>query len=122
MLSKEMDMGMIMKEIKRKADDEVTRRDNKILDAKLDKLFEFYKQVRKELEYFLKSSRNGNVKDANENPSLTTKKLHSPNCLSCTPKQRPNSSRRLNSKPRFDLSMEESMEHMKNSMYVRGTF
>ena len=35
MLSKEMDIGLIMKEIKRKADEENTRRDTKIMDAKI---------------------------------------------------------------------------------------
>lgn len=121
MLSKELDISTIMKEIKKKADEDATRRDTRIIDGKVEKLFEFYKQVRRELEMCMKGSRAGVGKET-DNPSLTTKKLHSPNCLSCTPKQRPNSSRRSGSRTKFDLSMEDSMDHIKNSMYVRGGY
>ena len=44
-----MDKGLIMREIRKKADEEATRRDTRIIDGKLDKLFEFYKQIRREL-------------------------------------------------------------------------
>lgn len=45
-----MDMGAIMKELKKKCDEENTRKDTKILDGKIDQLFEFYKQLRREME------------------------------------------------------------------------
>lgn len=47
MITKEMDMGMIMKEIKRKLDEDVGKRDIRIIDSKIEKLFDFYKQMRK---------------------------------------------------------------------------
>lgn len=50
LLSKEMDMGAIMKELKKKCDEENTRKDTKILDGKIDQLFEFYKQIRRDLD------------------------------------------------------------------------
>jgi hypothetical protein len=39
-----------MKELHRKCDEENTRRDTKILDGKIEQLFEFYKQLRKEVD------------------------------------------------------------------------
>ena len=38
---------MIMKEIKRKLDEDVGKRDIRIIDSKIEKLFDFYKQMRK---------------------------------------------------------------------------
>jgi len=40
-------MGAINKELKKKCDEENTRRDVKILDSKIDQLFDFYKQIRR---------------------------------------------------------------------------
>lgn len=40
-------MGAITKELKKKCDQENTRKDNKILDGKIEQLFEFYKQLRR---------------------------------------------------------------------------
>ena len=39
MLSKDLDMGQIMREIQKKSDDETTRRDMRIIDSKIEKLF-----------------------------------------------------------------------------------
>lgn len=50
MLSKDLDIGTLTKELKRKSDEETTRKDFKVMDAKIEKLFEFYKQVRREIE------------------------------------------------------------------------
>ena len=46
-LSKEIDMGSIMRELKKKCDEENTRKDTRILDGKIEQLFEFYKQLRR---------------------------------------------------------------------------
>jgi hypothetical protein len=43
-------MGAITKELKKKCDEENTRKDTKILDGKIEQLFEFYKQLRREIE------------------------------------------------------------------------
>lgn len=40
-------MGAIMKELKRKCDEENTRKDTRILDGKIEQLFDFYKQLRR---------------------------------------------------------------------------
>lgn len=58
MLSKEMDMGAVMKELRKKCDEENTRKDTKILDGKIEQLFEFYKQLRKEMDEKRKMSKN----------------------------------------------------------------
>ena len=84
LLTKDMDINVIMKEIKRKADEDSTFKDIRILDGKVEKLFDFYKQVRKELEEYARRASKGG-KDPFENASMTTKKLYSPNCLSCNP-------------------------------------
>jgi hypothetical protein len=39
MLSKDLDMGQIMREIRKKSDDETTRRDMRIIESKIEKLF-----------------------------------------------------------------------------------
>ena len=49
-LTKECDMGAINRELKKKCDEENTRKDTRILDGKIDQLFEFYKQLRREVE------------------------------------------------------------------------
>ena len=49
-LSKEIDMGAITKELRKKCDEENTRKDTRILDGKIEQLFEFYKQLRREVE------------------------------------------------------------------------
>ena len=38
-LSKEIDVGAIMKELKKKCDEENTRKDTRILDGKIEQLF-----------------------------------------------------------------------------------
>ena len=43
-------MGAINRELKKKCDEENTRKDTRILDGKIDQLFEFYKQLRREVE------------------------------------------------------------------------
>lgn len=49
MLNKELDVSVIMKEIRKKSDDEATRREIRIIDSKIEKLFDFYRQVRKDI-------------------------------------------------------------------------
>ena len=49
MLSKEIDMSAIMKELNKKADEDPVRKDSKIMSCKIDQLFDFYKQLRKEV-------------------------------------------------------------------------
>lgn len=56
MLSKDIDIGALMKQIKRKSDEETTKKDFKIMDSKIEKLFDFYKQVRREIEELYKKS------------------------------------------------------------------
>lgn len=51
-------MGAIMKQLKKKCDEENTRKDTKILDGKIEQLFEFYKQLRREVEEKRKVSKN----------------------------------------------------------------
>jgi hypothetical protein len=83
MLSKEIDMGAIMKELKKKCDEENTRRDVKILDGKIEQIFEFFKQLRREMD---EKKKGGVMKNEPlDNASLTTKRLLSANCLSCNP-------------------------------------
>jgi hypothetical protein len=39
-----------MREIKKKSDDENTRKDFKVLDGKIGNLFDYYKQLRRDIE------------------------------------------------------------------------
>jgi histidyl-tRNA synthetase len=113
-LSKEIDMSAITKELKKKCDEENTRKDNRILDSKIEQLFEFYKQLRREVEEKRKVvSKN----EPFESASLTTKRLMSANCISCTPST-PQTRRPLN-RSRMDMSLDYSIEGQKNTMYSR---
>lgn len=114
LLSKEVDMGAITKELKKKCDEENTRRDIKIMDGKVDQLFEFYKQIRRDLDEKRKvTPRN----DPFDNASLTTKKLMSANCLSCNPSTP--STRRNYTRNKLELSMDVGLESHKNTIYSR---
>ena len=102
-----------MKELKRKCDEENTRKDTRILDGKIEQLFEFYKQLRREVEEKKKViPRN----DSFENASLTTKRLLSANCISCNPST---STKRRIDRSRMDMSLDYSIEGQKNTIYSR---
>lgn len=102
-ISKEIDVGAINKELKKKADEENTRKDTKILDGKIEQLFDFYKQLRKEVE---EKKRNVTKNDPYENASLTTKRLLSSNCISCAPST---PARRQIAKSRMEMSLDYSL-------------
>ena len=116
MITKEMDMGIIMREIKKKLDEEAGKRDIRIVDAKIEKLFDFYKQMRKELEEVSKKAMR-TIRDGPDTASLATKRLYPANCLSCTPKQK----HRTYSKNKIDSSLDESIDFIKHSIYAKNT-
>ena len=106
-------MGAIMKQLKKKCDEENTRKDTKILDGKIEQLFEFYKQLRREVEEKRKISKNQSF----DNATLTTKRLLSANCLSCTPSTP--SSRRQYGKNKMQMSVDYGLQNHKNTIYSR---
>lgn len=112
-LSKEIDVGAIMKELKKKCDEENTRKDTRILDGKIEQLFQFYKQLRREVEEKKKVTQ----KESFENASLTTKRLMSANCISCSPST-PSTKRQV-ARSRMEMSLDYSIEGQKNTIYSR---
>ena len=108
-------MNLIMKEIKKKADEDNTRKDTRILDGKIEQLFEFYKQLRREVE----EKRKVNPKnEPYDNASLTTKRLLSANCISCSPSSTQSNRRQL-AKSRLEMSLDYGLEGQKNTIFSR---
>ena len=104
-------MGLIMKELKKKSDEETTRKDIKILDGKIEQIYDFFKQMRRDLDDRKKTI----VKnDPFDNASLTTKRLMSANCISCNPST---PSRRLYSKNKLEMSLDYGLDSQKNTIY-----
>jgi hypothetical protein len=103
-----------MKELKKKCDEENTKKDLKILDTKIESLFDYFKTIRKELEIVYKRTALSSFKDTPENPSLTSKKLIGANCLSCTPST---TKRRTYSRQKLDFSLDEGHDYLKSTSY-----
>lgn len=115
-LSKDLDLGFIMKQLKRKSDDETTKKEMKIIDTKVESLFDYFKTIRKELEIVYKRTAMSSIKDNPDNPSLTSKRLIGANCLSCTPSS---NKRRTFSRQKLDFSLDESHDYLKSTNYQR---
>jgi hypothetical protein len=57
----------------------------------------------------------GSTKESTDNPSLTSKKLISPNCLSCTPSTK----KRVYSRQKMDYSFEDGADYLKSATYSK---
>ena len=114
-LSKELDVGAIMKELKKKCDQENTKKQLKIVDTKVQSLFDYFKTMRRQLQVIYKRVAYSSVKESPDNPSLTSKKLIGANCLSCTPST--TTKRRTYSRQKLEFSMDDSHDYLKSNTY-----
>lgn len=108
-----MNVGAIMKELEKKCNEENTRKEIRILDSKIEQLFEYYKQLRREVEEKKKVSKTEPI----ENASLITKKLVSANCISCKPGI--SSTRRNYTRNKFEASIDYGLDTQKNTVITR---